>query len=78
MVCTIPPQVEMGSTVVTIEAGMELSQSKSPPGVIGVSDTVKAQQHGHVRYFVICLIGSYKPIALHHCLVSLIQVKHTY
>eukprot|EP00108_Taenia_solium_P008784 TsM_000902700 transcript=TsM_000902700 gene=TsM_000902700 len=41
MVYTIPPQMKMASTVVTIEAGIELSQSKSP------SDTVKAHQCGH-------------------------------
>ncbi|VDK35939.1 unnamed protein product [Taenia asiatica] len=47
MVYTIPPQMKMASTVATIEAGIELSQSKSPSEFIGVSDTVKAHQCGH-------------------------------
>ncbi|KAL5111943.1 LIM and calponin homology domains-containing protein 1 [Taenia crassiceps] len=47
IVYTIPPQVEMASAVVTIKSDIELSQAKSPPEVIGVSDSIKSQRSGH-------------------------------
>ncbi|CDS40305.1 Zinc finger LIM type [Echinococcus multilocularis] len=42
------PQVEMASTVVMIKGDVELSHSKSPPELVGVSDTVKPHQCGHL------------------------------
>ncbi|VDM15901.1 unnamed protein product [Hydatigera taeniaeformis] len=57
MVYTTSPQVEMASTVVTAEAGVGVSRSKSSPEVVEVSNPIKAHQCGHLQPPVLAVYG---------------------